>query len=553
MSDSAAMSELAPIVLFVYKRPGHTERTLRALQANDLANKSVLYIYSDSPKHLAPPEDLRLVAEVRRIARSEQWCKEVHVIEAPHNKGLVMSFVDGITEVVNRHGRIIVLEEDQETSKGFLKFMNEALELYKDDEKVMHVSGYMYPAEFESKETTFFLQIQSCPGWGTWKRAWKHYNHDATDHYNYFRQTGERRRKFDIEGHAHFFGQLERNAGPILYSWAVRWHASCIRVEGLSLFPARSLVRNIGCDDTGEHCGNTRMYDVEIVDYLPIRKMPVVEDVRIRQSVDHYFRLHLNTGRWNARRLVSKSTRICRALLVQAIRVPMRWLVRVAYPELQCLDTGLAIQVGLLPRVVDSTVSSRARVHLPYTLYKTTVDDFTYVAPHAWSGGAKIGKFCSIGPRFCCGGGVHPVDGISTAPMFYSTDLQNGTTLSGTSKVTEHRPVRIGNDVYIGMDVKVLDGVTIGDGAVIGAGAVVVKDIPPYAIAVGCPARVVKYRFDHETIQKLLSIRWWDWPEEKLRDVEKHFFDVDGFVKAHAGSMVTPCMPADCAERSTNA
>jgi len=163
-SEKIVISDLAPIVLFVYKRPWHTEQTLRALMANDLADESILYVYSDSPKHLACDDDIAGVEEVRRIARSENWCKEVHVIEAPHNKGLVMSFVDGVTEVVNRHGKVIVLEDDQVTSKGFLKFMNEALELYKADEKVMHVSGYMYPADDSSyvRVRFFYFAHKAC-------------------------------------------------------------------------------------------------------------------------------------------------------------------------------------------------------------------------------------------------------------------------------------------------------------------------------------------------------------------------------------------------------
>jgi acetyltransferase-like isoleucine patch superfamily enzyme len=142
-----------------------------------------------------------------------------------------------------------------------------------------------------------------------------------------------------------------------------------------------------------------------------------------------------------------------------------------------------------------------------------------------------IGKFCSIGPNFLCGYGIHPTDAVSTSPMFYSTMKQNGTTLSKEDKIQERKRINIGNDVFIGMNVTVLDGVTIGDGAIIGAGAVVSKDIPPYAIAVGSPIRVIKYRFSDEQRAQIQKLRWWDWNTENLRLVEKYFFNIEKFIE----------------------
>ena len=145
----------------------------------------------------------------------------------------------------------------------------------------------------------------------------------------------------------------------------------------------------------------------------------------------------------------------------------------------------------------------------------------------------KIGKFCSIGPNFFCGWGVHPTNGISTSPMFYSTKKQNGITLSLEDKIDERKQIIIGNDVFIGANVTILDGITIGDGAVIGAGAVVSKDIPPYAVAVGCPIKVLRFRFEDDVIMKLQRIKWFDFDEEKLRDVERLFFNVNEFIEKY--------------------
>lgn len=170
------------------------------------------------------------------------------------------------------------------------------------------------------------------------------------------------------------------------------------------------------------------------------------------------------------------------------------------------------------------------KIFTPSWIYDTIIGDYTYIATNAHISQTNIGKFCSIGPNLVCGWGIHPTYGISTHPMFYSTMKQNGMTLSTTNKVEERKKIEIGNDVFIGANVTILDGITIGDGAVIGAGAVVSKDIPPYAVAVGCPIRIIKYRFTKENIDKLKKIRWWDFDENKLKEVEVGEFEPEQFI-----------------------
>lgn len=180
---------------------------------------------------------------------------------------------------------------------------------------------------------------------------------------------------------------------------------------------------------------------------------------------------------------------------------------------------------------VDTKSGKCTRVAAPFFLHDVQLGDYSYISKNSNVKNCIIGKFCSIGPNFCCGLGLHPTNGISTSPMFYSTARQNGVTLSKENKVGESKQTTIGNDVFIGANVTVLDGVTIGDGAVVGAGAIVVDDIPPYAIAVGVPAKVVKYRFDEQTIGALLNKQWWNGSEEELKKVERAFWDVEAFVK----------------------
>lgn len=166
----------------------------------------------------------------------------------------------------------------------------------------------------------------------------------------------------------------------------------------------------------------------------------------------------------------------------------------------------------------NSTIGKNAYAVAPYYLHNVQLGDYSYFAKNAHVANTTIGKFCSIGPNFCCGLGIHPTDGISTHPMFYQGDIE------------EYKPVTIGNDVFIGANVTVLDGVTIGDGAIIGAGAVVSKDIPPYAIAVGCSIQIKRYRLTERQIAAMRRIQWWNWDEEKLNDIRDLFNDIDAFV-----------------------
>jgi len=212
------------------------------------------------------------------------------------------------------------------------------------------------------------------------------------------------------------------------------------------------------------------------------------------------------------------------------VRSPFFFLLAKLVPELNLLKDENIYWPYLKSYSTNSKIDGLAKLMPPYKISNVEIGEGTYLAPNSTVSVAEIGKYCSIGPNFLCGWGIHPTDGISTSPMFYSTVRQNGRTLSATNKIEERKKIIIGNDVFIGANVTVLDGVTIGDGAIIGAGATVSKDIPPYAIAVGCPIKVIKYRFSQDYIDRLLKIRWWEFSDEKLKDVEKYFFDVESFL-----------------------
>ena len=199
-------------------------------------------------------------------------------------------------------------------------------------------------------------------------------------------------------------------------------------------------------------------------------------------------------------------------------------------PEIKILKRQL--EWGFIDKDIrDSHIDDLAFVYNPSHIYDSKIGRYSYVSINAYISLTNIGSFCSIGPNFLCGWGIHPVNTVSTSPMFYSTLKQNGTTMSLTDKLEERKNINIGKDVFIGANVTVLDGVSIGDGAIVGAGTIVSKDVPPYAVVVGSPMKIIKYRFDDEQIEKLSKIRWWEFDDDKLQKVEKYFFDVEEFIK----------------------
>lgn len=252
---------LAPIALFAFKRPEHLARTLESLQANPLAQASELYLYSDGPRN---SEDRSAVEEVRILAHSVKGFKRVHLHEQAENLGLSRSVIGGVTELSKTYGRVIVLEDDLVVAPGFLSFMNQVLHLYQDERKIMQVSGYMFPVERpERLGSTFLCKVPASWGWGTWERAWGLLELDSAKLLSSLEDAG-RRYEFNLKGAYPYFEHLGLQATGKIDVWGVRWYASMFARGGLCLYPSQSLVKNIGMDGSGVHCGTSRVFDVEV-------------------------------------------------------------------------------------------------------------------------------------------------------------------------------------------------------------------------------------------------------------------------------------------------
>jgi len=296
---------LAPIALFCFKRPVHLARVLDALGANTLASASTLYIFCDGPRGL---DDLVAVEEVRQVAGATQGFAQVELRCSEVNLGLARSIIAGVSEVLGRHGRVIVLEDDLVTSPFFLSYMNEALALYESAEIVASIHAYLYPLPTPVPET-FFLQGADCWGWATWSRAWSQFEVDGSKLLRRLMESGQEK-AFDLEGAYPYRRMLEDQIAGRNDSWAIRWHASVFLNGGLTLYPGRSLVYNIGLDATGTHSRKTASFGSGVSDTpIQVRAIPIQPSELARQAFMTFFRrgeggrlrhlLRRTLGRWS--------------------------------------------------------------------------------------------------------------------------------------------------------------------------------------------------------------------------------------------------------------
>lgn len=187
---------------------------------------------------------------------------------------------------------------------------------------------------------------------------------------------------------------------------------------------------------------------------------------------------------------------------------------------------------GYLSLILNSQIEPHVKVYDRVVILNSSIGSFSYIADNTRIVKVDIGKFCCIGQNCQFRLGLHPSrDFVSSHPIFYSTRKQAGITFADRDYFEEEKSLKIGNDVWIGANVIILDGLTIGDGVIIAAGAVVTKNVPPYAIYGGVPAKLIRYRFDEETIEFLLKFKWWDKDEEWLKSNFKDFHNIDNFVQ----------------------
>jgi GNT-I family len=286
------MASVAPIVFFVYNRPEHTRQTLEALSKNQLASQSSLFIYIDGPKANATSETIAKIEAVKKIAAEKKWCGQVTIIAAEKNKGLFKSITEGITKTVDQFGKVIVMEDDILVAPGFLKYMNDALDLYENTPEVMHISGFSRE-EFNAvpaAASTYFFYHTTCWGWATWKRAWDKFIPDALQVKHAVSKKGNIK-KLNMDNTFEMFWGLKAIADGKFQSWNTVWHSVVFLNEGFCLHPSKSMVSNIGNDGSGEHCLPDESFGKNQLgtENISLTKIPLQENKAIQA---YYVSLH---------------------------------------------------------------------------------------------------------------------------------------------------------------------------------------------------------------------------------------------------------------------
>lgn len=282
----------APIALFTYNRADHTQKAVESLLKNAEAKDSDLFIFSDGPKNEKAVEGVKKNREyIHEIKKLEgNGFKSVTLIEREKNWGLANSLIAGITELTDKYGMVIVVEDDLILSPYFLKFMNDGLEKYKDDDRVSAVSAYLNPIDCKAPET-FFLRYFACWGWAVWKRSWNLLNTDAKD---LLRQMRWKKNAFDVDNSGPFYGLLYCQKLGLVDSWAVLFYASSFLKNKLVLYPGVSCTQIGGTDGSGTHSENNQeMFYVKLAD-----KPILLENINVKENVDIYHAFSRFNKKW---------------------------------------------------------------------------------------------------------------------------------------------------------------------------------------------------------------------------------------------------------------
>lgn len=265
MSDN-----LSPIILFVYNRLDHTRQTVEALQKNELAPESTLYVFADGAKEDATAEQRQKVQDVRDYIHTITGFKKIIIEEASRNKGLANSVITGVTKVINDYGKVIVVEDDIVTNPFFLRFMNDCLDVYAQRDDIFSVGAFA--ANFKMplwyKKDIYIVHRPESWGWATWKNRWEKADWNVSK-YSMLKEDESAIKIFN-KGGSDLFPMLNAQMEGRIDSWAVRWAYSLYVHDAYCVYPVHSFVKNIGMDGSGVHCSSigdeqimAKVYDKE--------------------------------------------------------------------------------------------------------------------------------------------------------------------------------------------------------------------------------------------------------------------------------------------------
>ena len=255
---------LAPISLFTYIRVNSLKDTVSTLKKNFLANESELHIFSDGSKN---EDDLEQVKLVREFLKSISGFKTVTIYESDKNNGLANSIIEGTTKIINKHGKIIVLEDDLLTTPNFLNFMNDALNKYESESRVFSISGYSFNLGLDKVDINndaYFLNRGWSWGWATWAQRWQQIDWKVKDYKEF--SNAPKQRKLFSKGGSDLNAMLDKQMKGKLDSWAIRWFFYQFKLNGYTLYPYYSKVYYNGFDEYATHTNGSSARYIPMLD-----------------------------------------------------------------------------------------------------------------------------------------------------------------------------------------------------------------------------------------------------------------------------------------------
>lgn len=309
---------LAPIVMFVYNRADHFQQTYEALSNCIGAAESELYIFSDGAK---TEKDIPKVLEVRAAVQeavNEARFQKVHVVESEKNRGLAASVITGVTQVIEKNGYVIVVEDDCMPSPYFLSFMNQCLREYEEEKQVGAIAGFAPPISFpDSFQEDVYFAYRSCSwGWATWKDRWKGVDWDLKDMSDFYRNPALIR-KLNSNGMDRFI-RLYRQTQGNGSSWSVRFGAHLVKKDQLTVYPRYSYIQNIGCDASGVHSLAEDAQKMR-VDLSKAVESPRLTEPYVNPDIQKIMKKHYSSG------IVSDMKRM---MVTVAIVLKERWKMK---------------------------------------------------------------------------------------------------------------------------------------------------------------------------------------------------------------------------------
>ncbi|MDO6764803.1 glycosyltransferase family 2 protein [Agarivorans sp. 1_MG-2023] len=299
--------DYAPVVVFVFNRPHHTKKVFEALSQCVNADSTELYIYADDARTQQDSEDVILT---RKNIRKVTGFKSVSIFESSKNLGLADSIIRGVTEVVRKHGKIIVLEDDIIVAPNFLTYMNDCLNFYRDKKGVWQVSSYSYAPMVNMVDSKCLLPITNCWGWATWADRWEHFERNPLELIKSFNK--QQCYEFDLQGRFNFWEQVKANYSGRTKTWAVFWYATVFKNGGLTVYPRDVYSENIGFDGSGVHCDASDCLPRNLSNSPVDSYFPYAIDFNVYEQVCNDMKLSLPTV---SERIYKKVNRLIKRFL----------------------------------------------------------------------------------------------------------------------------------------------------------------------------------------------------------------------------------------------